>query len=88
MAKAIGYRPVPTNKNIGGKTHGSFKNSGQKSGDHGAKSKIGAQKSGYAKEKLANMDAHTFMKKTIKGMRSEGTKLRRIQMMPNSGAFH
>lgn len=45
-----------TNKNKGYKTHGSFKNSGQKKGHSGAESKIGAQKKGYAKEKLAKKD--------------------------------
>lgn len=88
MSKATGYKAAPTNQNKGYKTHGSFSNSGQKDGDHGAKAKIGAQKKGYAKEKLANQTAHTFMKKVVKGMRAEGTKLRRINMLPNTGAFH
>ena len=36
MAKAIGFKPAPTNQNKGYKTHGSFKNDGQKDGKHGA----------------------------------------------------
>ena len=82
MSKSIGYKPTTPNTNKGLKTHGKFGNSGQKSGKHGANG------SKPAKEKLASQDSHTFMKKVVKGMRAEGTKLRRINMLPNSGAFH
>lgn len=58
-----------TNKNKGYKTHGSFKNSGQKDGSHGAKSKIGAQKKGYAKETEAKKDpVNAKLKKISKSM--------------------
>lgn len=51
------YKAAPTNENKGYKTHGSFKNSGQKAGDNGAKSKIGNHKgSKYASEKLGHKD--------------------------------
>lgn len=76
MSKKIGYKPAPANKNIGGKTHGSFKNDGQKQG----------RKAPAAKEKPADMTAEKFMKKTIEDFRKQGK--RRIQMMPDGGAFH
>ena len=34
--RKVGYKPAPANENKGYKTHGSFKNSGQKGGKHGA----------------------------------------------------
>jgi hypothetical protein len=36
MAKSVGYKPSTPNTNKGLKTHGSFKNAGQKSGRKGA----------------------------------------------------
>lgn len=80
MSRKLGYKAAPTNKNVGNKTHGSFKNDGQKSGKHGAIA------SKPAKEDLKNTDSLTYMKKTIAEMRKNGK--RRIQMMPDSGAYH
>lgn len=51
------YKGASTNKNIGGRTHGGFGNSGQKKGNNGAMSKIGSQKGNkYAKESLGKTD--------------------------------
>jgi hypothetical protein len=78
MSKKIGYKPVSSNQNRGYATHGSFKNVGQKDG----------KKTTVGKEQGRKDEALSFMKKTIRGLRAEGSKLRRIQMLPQSGAFH
>ena len=80
MARSLGYKAAPTNIHKGYKTHGDFKNSGQKAGKHGANKSV--------KESVKNQDTNAYMKKVIKGLRADGTKLRRINMLPNTGAFH
>lgn len=46
------YNGATTNKNVGDKTHGSFKNAGQKKGKKGAMTKMGSQKGNkFSKEK-------------------------------------
>lgn len=77
--KKLGYKAPSTNVNKGYKTHGSFKNVGQKDGKHGA------IKAKPAKEQVRNQDTHTYMKKVVNDLRKQGK--RRINMLPGSGAF-
>ena len=85
--KGPGYKDIPTNKNIGGKTHGKFVSS-----VHGTHQKLGRK--GAIKEKPAHEtrtnhtpeDQLVFMKKVVNTMRKQGK--RKINMLPGTGAFH
>jgi hypothetical protein len=81
MAKDKGYHAAHTNKNQGQKTHGKFKNDGQKKGHSGP------IKTKPAKEKDSgvNADTHQYMNKVVADLRKQGK--RRINMLPGSGAF-
>lgn len=83
MSKKIGYKPVPTNKNIGGMTHGKFMS--QAHGDH---QKPG-RKAPAGKEKMTHLSAEDFMKKTVAQMRKQGKRVNgRVAMADGGGAFH
>lgn len=62
MSKSLGYKAAPANEDKGYKTHGGFKNNGQKKG------KQGAIKSKPAKEKLKPTKLDIHLKQLAKGM--------------------
>lgn len=76
MSKKQGYKASTPNTSKGLKTHGSFKNDGQKPG----------KKAMVGKEKIKNQEQYTFMKKVVNDLRKQG--LRKQNMLPGTGAFH